>query len=932
MTDGSSAIADDLSQEVSAIQRLTSQQKMRLANVLDQYLISLENGVPESVEAIIAQHQDLEPSIRAYIGGLHDLHNIAAGFIPTDSTAQHVESDERRLGDFRLVREIRRGGMGIVYEAIQESLGRRVALKFLPFASVLDGRQIARFKNEAHAAAQLSHPNIVPVYYVGSENGAHFFAMQYIDGEALDEWIHRHQERGGVTDLRQVVQMGIQAATALHAAHCEGIIHRDVKPSNLLLDRDGKLWVTDFGLARCQTEATLTMTRTGNVLGTLRYMSPEQAAGEAALVDGRADIYSLGATLYELICLQPLHPGDDARAILRHMDANRSRPMRALRSDVPRALQTVIAKALATNRDGRYETASQFAQDLQRVLDGEPTLAAPPSIVDYLAAFASRHRSMVFSSALFGCLALVGFAASTAMIAGLKRRSDLIAAQLNLTAKDAREAIDRQLQVAQELAKIPSAAKVRKQLLQETLSYYEKFVQRAAANPSLDNDPLLLQDLAITYGKIGSLNSEVGNEEAALPALARCHAILAQLVDQNPDNKELRGWLANSLTNYGLALHNAGQADTAELNYLQAIQLLEDQQTPSTVQNQLDLAMTRNNLGLLYASLNRVQAAEQEYKLSSALLTEQSTAGETPELTSLIAEHRATVHNNWSNLLLKSNPVQAAEHARSSLNHLSSILTQQPTDPNLAASTALSLNSLAAAYDQSSQHDEAVAAYEQAVEIQQQLVDRWPQQASFVSDLAVTHNNLGQSLMAKGLFSGAEREFERAIEIQKNLVLSFPHDANINSGLGGFLNNLAFALQKTGDVETAVQCYQQAVHHQQQALQLAPLNPVYREHLNKHYFNYGKLLLQLKRFEQALLLARNRSQLWPDNGERLLTIAEEVAIILTANSSTRLSTQNSFAVECQQFVAETLDRVIATGYDIPHDLWNRPGFHGLERK
>ena len=213
--------------------------------------------------------------------------------------------------------------MGIVYEAHQKSLNRQVALKILPFAAVLDQRQIARFRNEAQAAAQLHHPHIVPVFAVGQEQGVYYYAMQYIDGQSLEQAIaelraaratavanDRPKRAGAVNGstttharrrrmrrshvarasirhgdfFRTVARLGKEAAEALQHAHEHGIVHRDVKPSNLLLDEQGKLWVTDFGLARMQSDNGVTLT--GDVVGTLRYMSPEQASG-AALVDAR---------------------------------------------------------------------------------------------------------------------------------------------------------------------------------------------------------------------------------------------------------------------------------------------------------------------------------------------------------------------------------------------------------------------------------------------------------------------------------------------------------------------------------------------------------------------------------------------------------------------------------------------------------------------
>src|SRR5262245_30497034 len=210
--------------------------------------------------------------------------------------------------------------MGVVYEAVQISLVRRVALKVLPFSATVYERQIARFKNEAQAAAQVNHPHIVPVFAIGQDHGVHFFAMQLIEGGSLSELLNQWRDTADSTAsaksrastwshtgqafarLKTISTIGIQAAEALHAAHEIGVVHRDIKPSNLLVDEKGKLWVTDFGVARCKSNSNLT--ETGSVVGTLRYMSPEQALGEAALVDHRTDVYSIGVTLYELVTLR----------------------------------------------------------------------------------------------------------------------------------------------------------------------------------------------------------------------------------------------------------------------------------------------------------------------------------------------------------------------------------------------------------------------------------------------------------------------------------------------------------------------------------------------------------------------------------------------------------------------------------------------------
>jgi serine/threonine protein kinase len=306
------------------------------------------------------------------VRGLHGASDVPAVFpksldpLPPD---QGAPSGDRRsagpaselgtLGDFRLLREVGRGGMGIVYEAEQISLHRRVALKVLPFAAALDPRQLQRFQNEAQAAALLHHPNIVPVHAVGCERGVHYYAMQFIDGQSLATLIRELQQAAGARRpgpvvkgpavpwtagpdrpaadagdgtsspaaalstehsarrsqfFRRMARLVRTAAEALDHAHQLGVVHRDIKPANLLLDGRGNLWITDFGLALLQNKAGLTTT--GELVGTLRYMSPEQASAQRGPLDHRTDIYALGVTLYELLTLEPLFASTDGNHLL----------------------------------------------------------------------------------------------------------------------------------------------------------------------------------------------------------------------------------------------------------------------------------------------------------------------------------------------------------------------------------------------------------------------------------------------------------------------------------------------------------------------------------------------------------------------------------------------------------------------------------------
>jgi tetratricopeptide (TPR) repeat protein len=446
-------------------------QDPRVLRALEEYRTALEAGEPPDRQEFQARYPDIAQALAGCLAALDFVHLVApelsqpgAGSQAGYASVAHEIQRAAPLGDFRLVREVGRGGMGVVYEAEQLSLGRRVALKVLPFASTMDARQLQRFKNEAHAAAQLHHPNIVPVYATGCERGVHYYAMQLINGQTvagLIEALRGDVERGarspkrgkqgpdpaGVQDpfpaaaiasqpgmaaatsevhagmestvrstlhaprpmpfFRTVAHLGVQAAEALEHAHSLGVVHRDIKPANLLVETSSplapvgpgaggeglRLWVTDFGLAHCQSQAGLTMT--GDLLGTLRYLSPEQALARRDLVDQRTDTYSLGVTLYELLTLEPAFAGSDRQELLRQIAFEEPRPPRRWNKAIPAELETVVLKAMEKNPADRYGTAEELAEDLRRFLDDRPIRARRPTLLHKLRKWSRRNRVVV---------------------------------------------------------------------------------------------------------------------------------------------------------------------------------------------------------------------------------------------------------------------------------------------------------------------------------------------------------------------------------------------------------------------------------------------------------------------------------------------------------------------------------------------------------
>ncbi len=380
-----------------------------------------------------------------------------------------------RIDGYRISEVVGQGGMGIVYRAEQTKLKRVVALKVLP--SVIGSASpsaVSRFRREAHAAGRLHHTNIIPIYDYGESHGGYYYAMELITGQPLNTLIKRFGVQNaasaspvrlaamlrpsvsGSMDLRsgdgfgdavaanlgpesqistpprwrmyyqQVARWTADIADALHYAHGEGIIHRDIKPANIILSLDGRVMIGDFGLAKTVDENTLTMT--GSLLGTVRYLSPEQAMARRVPVDHRTDIYSLGATLYELLTFQPVFPGDDDKQVLSAIISRDPTPPHKIISTVPRELDTICLKALEKSQDSRYATARAMAEDLRRFINDLPIAAKPPGTVKRVIKYIRRHKAKSVAVA-----AAVLLAASAALVVRASRQR-LVAQQERLVA------------------------------------------------------------------------------------------------------------------------------------------------------------------------------------------------------------------------------------------------------------------------------------------------------------------------------------------------------------------------------------------------------------------------------------------------------------------------------------------------------------------
>ena len=389
-----------------------------LDSILEEFVAQCRLGLSPR----ISDFQERYPAFADRIGALfpmlakiesvHRTDHVETNDLPYANAFSSTIPIGSVIGDYVIQREIGRGGMGVVYLATQLSLGRKVALKIMLPSHGQAHESFSRFQAEARIASRLHHPHIVPVHSVGIENGMHYFAMQFIDGQSLnvviENWRRERGRREGLPDIsidagamtvtnwnghalaastaiidnqpipslvtrkdwRQVVQWMVQVSDAVQYAHSSGVLHRDIKPSNLILDRDGAIWLMDFGLAKSIGSETLT--GKGGVAGTLRYLAPERFSGK---LDASSDVYSLGTALYELLILSPPFASTEQGHLVAQIVNGDFVPPRLIDATLPRDLDTIVCKAIALQPKDRYDSAGSLAEDLRRLLAGRPILA-----------------------------------------------------------------------------------------------------------------------------------------------------------------------------------------------------------------------------------------------------------------------------------------------------------------------------------------------------------------------------------------------------------------------------------------------------------------------------------------------------------------------------------------------------------------------------
>jgi eukaryotic-like serine/threonine-protein kinase len=848
-----------------------------IAQVADEFLSRLDRGERPDPEEYVQRYPQLAAVLPHVLPALKVMRSLSHAVEPAvPPVCQPPLSGQ--IGDFRLLREIGRGGMGVVYEAEQVSLGRRVALKVLPFANTLDAKQLQRFKNEAQAAAHLHHNNIVPVFAVGYERGVHYYAMQFIDGQTLAALIQELRCSAGleppdlpfhpagstaalpdgakeqeselvsvfqepavphskanapestaagctrttagtlVTDhstrrstfYRTVAALGRQAAEALEHAHQLGVVHRDIKPANLLIDGRGHVWVADFGLARFQRDGDLTLS--GDLLGTLRYMSPEQALAQRGLVDHRTDVYSLGATLYELLTLYPVWEGSDRRELLRQIAWEEPRLPRRRNKDIPAELETIILKALAKEPADRYATAQEFADDLQRFLDDQPVLAQRPNLLQRSAKWVRRHRSLVGALICLFVVALAGSVTSTVLVLMEQQRTDAAyraeAAQRERAEGNLRLALaaldEIYLKGAEEqFPRDPKEEPEYREFLQKALRFYEQF----SRNNSTESTVRL--ETGKAYLRVGVIQQKLGQYEKAEESLSHAVVLLKNLSADSPCKTCYRRELATAYHSLAVLLRSLGRAQDALASCLPALELRKQ--------------------------LAKEQPQEPSYR--------QELAGSYLCLGAILKFHAER----------DTKPECMAEEAfKNGRDLYANLVLCDASMPDYRQGLAASNNNLGMLFAEIGQFKDSEREYREASGLYKKLVDDFPSVAAYRQEQASSDNNLAVLLLYTHRWQEAGNVFVRALNARTKLTKDFPLVAEYRRELATTCLNLGRLWHLSGRTKDAEAKYVKARDLLRELVKRAPEVPLYKSQLAWSYHLLGVLRQSAERSEEAI--------------------------------------------------------------------------------
>jgi serine/threonine protein kinase len=823
-------------------------------HVKDLFFSALDRERPDERDAFLADACGSDRALRERVEALLRRHALADRFLegPTSGHAGSadtavLEGPGTQIGPYALVEKIGEGGFGIVFSAEQRQPVRRtVALKILKAG--LDTRQVVgRFEVERQALALMDHGNIARVLDGGeTAAGRPYFVMELVAGVPITRYCDERR-----LSPRERLELFVPVCQAVQHAHQKGIIHRDLKPSNILVGSDGEgrpePKVIDFGVAKAMgqrlTEQSLTASFTG-IIGTLEYMSPEQAEFGARDVDTRADVYSLGVVLYELLTGTTPFPGRELEkkgllemlrvvreeepprpstklsidSALPTLSANRGTEAKKLTGLLRNELDWIVMKALEKDRVRRYQTANDFAADLQRYLDGEPVVAHPPSRGYRIRKYVRRHRGAVAAAALV-LLSLLGGIAGTSW--GLLRAEHQrrLAVEKEGEAVAERDAKDSALK-AETQARVDET-RARKQafaaLRSMTADVIEKkFTQETVLTP---DDRTFLRDVIAQFDafaaikgddadgramraegrfRVGNMRYKLGELKEAEQDCNEALSIRIQLAADFPFRPEFREDLVASHNLRGRLLLDTGRPKEAEQEFNENLSLTKQLAAdfPARPGFRELLAGSHTNLGVALHALGQLPEAEREER--EALSVQKQLAADfptRPELQNWLARS----HLNRGVILQQAGRVKEAMiDANEAVNLFKQLVAEFPSWVECRRGLGRSHHNRGRILRIIGRHAAAEKDYDEAVSLAKQLAADFPARPEFREDLVLSYDVRGDLLRATGRFTGAEKDFDQAVNIAKQLAVDFPTHSEFRHALANSHENRGVLLSATG--------------------------------------------------------------------------------------------------------------------------------------
>jgi serine/threonine protein kinase/predicted RNA polymerase sigma factor len=791
---------------------------------------------------------------------------------------------------YTLVEKIGEGGMGEVWVAKQtEPVKRKVALKLIKAG--MDTRAVVqRFEQERQALALMDHPNIARVLDGGmTPDRRPFFVMELVNGLPLTRFCDNAK-----LGIRERLELFVAICQAVQHAHQKGIIHRDLKPSNILvtlIDARPVPKVIDFGVAKAIGGNLLDeslSTQFGAVIGTLEYMAPEQAGFSSTDIDTRADVYSLGVILYELLTgLRPIDGQRLRKAALSEvvrilqeeepskpstrLSTDQSLPsLAALRQMEPKKLMAllrgeldwVVMKCLEKQRDRRYETANGLARDLQHYLADELVEARPPSAGYRLRKFARKHRAALASAAAIAVLLVAGLSVSLWQMS----RAITAEGQAQQNARKARQERDAKnsaLKAEQRARR--DETKAREQAFAALRSMTDDVVEKKFAQGTTltADDRAFLRGVIAQFDafaaikgddadsqamraqgrlRVGAMHHRLGEFREAEKDYGQAQRICQKLVAHFPSCPDFRQGLALSHNNRGILLRDTGRPKEAEEDYDQALSIQKQLAAdfPSRSEFRQHLAATYNNRGNLLHENGRLKEAEKDY--GQALRIRKQLAADFPSR-SQIRHELAASHNNRGNLLRATGRLkEAKEDYDQALSIQKQLAADFPSRPEFRHDLAKHHINQGILLHATGRLKEAEQGFDQALSIWKQLAADFPSRPEFRRELAKSHNIRGVLLLETGQLQEAEKEHGHALRIYKRLAADFPSRPEFRQELAWSHNSRADLLSHTRRLKEAEQDYGQALRIQKQLAADFPSRPEFRQGLASSYLNRGSLL------------------------------------------------------------------------------------------